>query len=178
MSTDLTSILPGPIRQNGYVVHDLDAAIAQWLALGIGPWITLGPMEQGMVFRGEPTTCTITLAFANSGDLQIELIHQTGDAPSAYREFLDRGREGFHHLAWWTDDVEAVAAAADAAGWPVIFEGDGSSVARFFYCEAPNVAATCLEVMELNDMTQGLADHVKEAADTWDGVTDPVRKLF
>ena len=32
--------------------------------------------------------------------------------------------------------------------------------------------------MELNDMTQGLADHVREAADTWDGVTDPVRKLF
>ena len=78
VTTDLTGVLPGPIRQNGYVVTDLDTAIAQWLALGIGPWITLGPMEQGMVFRGEPTTCTITLAFANSGDLQIELIHQTG----------------------------------------------------------------------------------------------------
>jgi len=26
MSTDLTTILPGPIRQNGYVVSDLDAA--------------------------------------------------------------------------------------------------------------------------------------------------------
>ena len=32
--------------------------------------------------------------------------------------------------------------------------------------------------MELNDMTQGLADHVKQAADTWDGESEPVRKLF
>ena len=90
-----------------------------------------------MVFRGEPTALTITLAFANSGDLQIELIHQTGDAPSAYKEFLDSGREGFHHLAWWAEDVAAVEAAVDAAGWPVIFKGDGTSVAAFFYCEAP-----------------------------------------
>ena len=32
--------------------------------------------------------------------------------------------------------------------------------------------------MELNDMTRGLMDHVRQAADDWDGTTDPVRKLF
>ncbi len=178
MPIDPTTVFPGAIRQNGYVVRDLDAAIEAWLGLGVGPWITLGPMEQGMVYRGEPTRPTITLAFANSGDLQIELIHQTGDAPTAYNEFLDSGGEGFHHLAWWAEDVAAVEAAAHAADWPVIFKGDGTSVAAFFYCEAPEVAATCLEVMELNEMTQGLADHVRQAADDWDGSTDPVRKLF
>jgi catechol 2,3-dioxygenase-like lactoylglutathione lyase family enzyme len=178
MTAEPTTVLPGTIRQNGNVVRDLDAAIETWLGLGVGPWITLGPMEQGMVFRGEPTTPTITLAFANSGDLQIELIHQSGDAPSAYKEFLDSGGEGFHHLAWWAEDIEAVEAAVHAAGWPVILEGDGTSVARFFYCDAPEVAATCLEVMELNDMTRGLADHVRQAAEGWDGTTDPVRKLF
>ena len=178
MTTERTSILPGPIRQNGYVVRDLNAAIAEWLALGVGPWITLGPMEQGMVFRGEPTTCTITLAFANSGDLQIELIHQTGDAPTAYKEFLDSGREGFHHLAWWAEDFDALEAAVAEAGWEVVFSGDGGGTTRFLYCDAPDVAATCLEVMELNDMTRGLMDHVRQAADGWDGVTDPVRNLF
>jgi hypothetical protein len=175
MSTDL---LPGPIRQNGYVVHDLDAAIAEWLALGIGPWITLGPLDQHMVFRGEPTEVTLTLAFANSGDLQVELIQQTGDAPTAYKEFLDSGREGFHHLAWWVDNIDGVEAAVREAGWDVVLQGDGGGAARFFYADAPAVAATCLEVMELNDMTRGLADHVKQAADTWDGTTDPIRKLF
>src|SRR5689334_1719181 len=74
--------LPGPIRQNGYVVRDLEAAMAEWLALGIGPWVTLGPLEQTMTFRGQTSQVTITLAFAQSGELQLELIQQTGDAPT------------------------------------------------------------------------------------------------
>ncbi|HYF46134.1 MAG TPA: VOC family protein [Acidimicrobiales bacterium] len=171
-------VLPGPVRQNDYVVRNLDAAIAEWLALGVGPWITLGPLEQAMWFRGETHQVTITLAFASSGDLQLELIHQTGDAPSAYREFLDAGREGFHHLAWWVDDIEAVQAEVEAAGHPVAFSGDGGGAARFFYVDAPSTVASFLEVMELNDMTRGLAEHVEAAAAGWDGSTDPVRKLF
>lgn len=179
MTPDPPSVLPGPIRQNGYVVRDLDAAIASWLALGVGPWVTLGPMEQrGMVFRGQATAPTLTLAFANSGELQIELIHQSDDVPSAYREFLDRGREGFHHLAWWAEDIDAAEAAARAAGWEIVLSGDSGGVARFLYFEAPVVAATMLEVMELNDMTRGLMDHVRQVAEDWDGQTDPVRKLF
>jgi hypothetical protein len=170
--------LPGPIRQNGYVVRDLDAAMAEWLALGIGPWVTLGPLEQTMTFRGQTSQVTITLAFAQSGELQLELIQQTGDAPTAYQEFLDAGREGFHHLAWWVDDIDAVRADMVAAGHPPVFEGDGGGAARFFYADAPTVAASFLEVMELNDMTRGLADHVRQAAEGWDGVADPVRPLF
>ena len=30
------SVLPGPIRQIGYVVTDLDRAIASWVELGVG----------------------------------------------------------------------------------------------------------------------------------------------
>lgn len=171
-------LLPGPVRQNGYVVRDLDAAIQTWLGLGVGPWVTLGPLEQPMVFRGRPTTPTITLAFANSGELQIELIRQDDDAPSAYREFLDAGGEGFHHLAWWADDIVPVEAAVRAAGCDVVFGSGEGGATRFFYAEAPAVAATMLEVMELNDLTRSLVDHVKRAADTWDGETDPVRRLF
>ena len=33
--------LPGPVRQIGYVVHDFDAALASWLAAGVGPWYVL-----------------------------------------------------------------------------------------------------------------------------------------
>ena len=29
----------GPLRQNGYVVIDMDAALAHWVdVLGVGPW--------------------------------------------------------------------------------------------------------------------------------------------
>lgn len=176
-STPTSPGFPGAVRQNGYVVRDLDAAVAEWVALGIGPFVTIGPMQQTMVFRGATTTPTLTIAFANSGDLQIELIHQDGDDPSPYREFLDDGHEGFHHLAWWTEDVDAARSALERAGRDVVLEGDGGGTARFLYVECPGNAATMLEVMELNDMTRFLVDHVRTASLDWDG-SDPVRSLF
>ena len=33
--------LPGPIRQIGYVVTDLDEAIENWVELGVGPWLVI-----------------------------------------------------------------------------------------------------------------------------------------
>ena len=102
----------------------------------------------------------------------------TGDAPTAYKEFLDRGGEGFHHLAWWAEDFDAVEAAVAEAGREVVLSGDGGGTTRFLYIDAPTPAATCLEVMELNDMTRGLMDHVRQAAEDWDGTTNPIRNLF
>jgi hypothetical protein len=171
-------LLPGVVRQNGYVVTDLDAAMAEWLALGVGPWVTIGPMEQTMQYRRRTTTPLLTIAFANSGDLQIELIHQGDDAPSAYREFLEAAPGGgFHHLAWWTEDFDAVRAALVEAGHEIVLEGDGGGTARFLYVEARGSAATMLEVLELNDMTRFLTDHVRTGSVDWDG-SDPVRPLF
>ena len=40
-SERLMTVLPGPIRQIGYVVTDLDQAIAGWLELGVGPWFVI-----------------------------------------------------------------------------------------------------------------------------------------
>jgi hypothetical protein len=171
------AVLPGRIRQNGYVVRDLDRAIAAWLDAGVGPWLVLPHLTQtGSVYRGRPTAPVASFAFANSGDLQIELIEQEDDSPSAYREFLDAGGEGFHHLAWWAEDFEAVARAAEEAAWPVVHEGDTGGMARFAYYDPGGVTSTVVEVMELTDATRWLADTVRRAADTWDG-SDPVRNL-
>ena len=60
--------------------------------------------QSGSVYRGRPTEPVASIAFANSGELQIELIEQEDDSPSIYREFLDAGHDGFHHLAWWVED--------------------------------------------------------------------------
>ena len=90
------SRLFGEIRQNGYVVRDLEAAIAQWLEVPrVGPFFVLEHVKaEGFEYRGEPSPLEVSFAFANSGPLQIELIQQHGDAPSMYRDFLAAGREG------------------------------------------------------------------------------------
>ena len=68
------TILPGQIRQIGYVVTDLDRAIAKWVDLGVGPWFVMRHLSQRVDYRGQPTEITISLALSNSGDLQVELI--------------------------------------------------------------------------------------------------------
>jgi hypothetical protein len=172
------AILPGSIRQNGYVVRDLGRAIDAWLEAGVGPWLLLPHLEQkGSVYRGRPTEPVVSIAFANSGDLQVELIEQEDDSPSIYREFLDAGREGFHHLAWWAENFEGVARAAAGAGWSVVHAGDTGGMAQFAYYDAGGATSTVVEVMELTDATRWLVATVQEAAAGWDG-SDPVRNLI
>ena len=118
----------------------------------------------------------VSIAFANSGDLQLELIEQEDDSPSIYREFLDAGREGFHHLAWWAEDFAAVARAAQDAGWPIVHAGNAGGMAQFAYYDPGGVTSTVIEIMELTDATRWLVATVRDAAADWDG-TDPVRNL-
>lgn len=174
---DTSAVLEGSIRQIGYIVRDLDAAMQSWCALGVGPWFTMRNLEmKNCRCRGELSEPTISIALANSGPMQLELIQQHDDTPSIYREFLDAGGEGFHQLAYWVTDFDAMMQKARAAGWPLVWSGDGGAV-RFAYFELDPRVSTVIEVMELNDVSQGMADLVASAAEQWDGVTDPVRPL-
>src|SRR5262245_21188020 len=90
VSRAMRRILPGTVRRNGYVVPDVDRAIAQWVEAGVGPWFVLREAEQSaLYFRGERSDPVLSIAWSNSGDLQLELIQPHGDRPSVYREFLD-----------------------------------------------------------------------------------------
>jgi catechol 2,3-dioxygenase-like lactoylglutathione lyase family enzyme len=177
MVTDTREVLEGPVRQIGYVVRDLDAAIRSWRTLGVGPWFTIRNFKQkDCRYRGELCEPTMSIAFANSGPMQIELIQSHDDTPNIYREFLETRGEGFHQLAWWAADFDTVMRRAAAAHWPVVWSGGSGSV-RFAYFEVDSRIATVFEVMELNDVSRGLAELVARAAEEWDGVTDPVRSL-
>jgi hypothetical protein len=131
--------------------------------------------QEDFRFRGHPSRPVLSIAFSNTGSLQIELIQQLNDAPSAYREFLDAGREGFHHLAWWAEDFGGAMERARAAGWSVVQDGGGS--VKFAYFDAGGVTSTNIELSELNDGTRAFNDFMAAAAASWDGVTDPIRPI-
>ncbi len=132
---------------------------------------------QRAIYRGEPCELTLSIAFANSGDLQIEVIHQEDDTPSIFTEFLASGREGFHQFAWWADDFDAALRSAEAAGWPVVWSGGEDEGTRFAYLEPAAGPATVIELMESTDATLAMAKLVRDAAEGWDG-HDPIRVLW
>jgi hypothetical protein len=170
------TILPGPVRQIGHVVTDLDRALAGWLELGVGPWFVMRGLTLTASYRGEPGQITHSLAMANSGDLQVELIQQEDQTPSVFTEFLAARGEGFHQIAYWAEDFDATMQAVSAAGWPVVWSGGEDVGTRFAYVEPPNCAASVVEIMELTEITAGMAEFVRDAATDWDG-SDPIRAL-
>jgi hypothetical protein len=162
------SVFPGRIRQFGFIIPDLDAAITRWVELGVAPWLVVRdiPME-GCLYRGEPSNPVISIGFSNSGDMQIELIQQLDETPSIYREFLTATGGGFNQIAYWVEDVDAVRAAAVAVGWSEVWRGDSGGQVQFCYLEHPLSPVPIVELSELNDATRSMGDAVRQAAAAW-----------
>jgi Glyoxalase/Bleomycin resistance protein/Dioxygenase superfamily len=171
------TVLPGPIRQIGYVVTDLDRAMACWLELGVGPWFVIRGLPMRANYRGEPCATTLSLALSNSGELQVELIQQLDDTPSIFTEFLTAHGSGYHQLAYWTTDFEDTMREVEKAGWPVVWSGGEGLGVRFAYVEPPEAPAAVIEISELTDATAANAMFMHDAAAGWGG-SDPIRNLL
>jgi len=174
------STIFGNPAQLGYVVRDVRAAMDAWIEHGVGPWFYFENVETDYFrHRGVDSPMQMSVAIANSGDLQIELIQQRNDAPSLYKEFLDSGREGFQHVAYWTTDYPALYDKAAAAGYVVGHEGSiGGEQGRFAYLEKDGTAGsgTVIEISDISGPKGMFFAHVRELAATWDG-SDPIRQL-
>lgn len=174
------SRLFGPIRQNGYVVRDIRAAMDHWVkVLGVGPWFYFDRVKVDWFrHRGADSNLEVSIALANSGELQLELIQQRNDAPSLYKEFLDAGHEGLQHVAFWTTDYQSVYDRALSLGYVVGHEGQiGGEQGRFAYFDTQQHPGTVLELSDISGPKGWFFEHVvKRAAMDWDG-SDPIRDV-
>lgn len=117
MKKEIRHPLSAPVNQLGCVVPDLESAIQGWVKLGVGPFLAMRDIGlDDYVYHGQPSRPKIDVAFAQTGDLQVELIHPVGDVPSSYHDFLAAGRSGIHHLGWFLDDYDAAVEAAGREG--------------------------------------------------------------
>lgn len=120
MSTDVAAALNlPPVNQVGFVVKDLDKALAVYEPL-FGSFTVMDAPDMEWEYRGRPEVSSLKIAFANSGDVEIELIEWiSGGTP--HKEFLEAGREGMHHLRFVVDNVEEKVKEAEAFGYQEIW---------------------------------------------------------
>lgn len=173
------SRLFGPVRQNGYVVHDIRAAMDHWVnVMGVGPWFYIERVETDYFrHRGQDSNAQMSIALANSGDLQLELIQQRNDAPSMYKEFLDAGHEGLQHVAFWTTAYQPLYDRALSLGYKVGHEGQiGGDQGRFAYFDSNAHPGSVIELSDISGNKGRFFDHIRRAAATWDGA-DPIRPV-
>lgn len=114
-------LAPGSVYHTGYVVTDLRAAICNWVEqLGAGPFFLFeGFSFTDPVYRGSSIGPRVTLAFAYSGDFCVELIQQTDDTPSIYRE----APRALHHVGILVPDLEAATEVYAKRGIECSFRG-------------------------------------------------------
>jgi len=167
----------GAVTQNGYVVRDIHAAMDHWInVMGVGPWFYVDRVKTDyFTYRGQPSAMEMSVALANSGDLQIELIQQRNDAPSMYKDFLDAGHEGLQHMAYWTKDYQTIYDRALSLGYKVGHEGQiGGEQGRFSYFETQAHPGTVIELSDISGNKGKLFEHIRKASINWDG-SDPIR---
>ncbi len=171
------SLIYGEIKQLGYVVHDIEAAMSHWVeVLGVGPWFYVERLPvKNFLYRGEPSDVHASIAISNSFGTQLELIQQRNDAPSMYRDFLANGPEGLQHVSTWPVDYDATVQRALAKGHRIGQQGE-SNRGPFAYFETDRGhRGTCMEIAAYTDVRKRQFDAIEAAARSWDGKTDPIR---
>lgn len=148
----------GPLRQIGYVVHDVDAAAQSWVdRFGIGPW----RVKHGIELEGR----TVSIASSYSGGIEVELIAQSAGPPSMYTRALERG-PGAQHVCFFPSNYDAALEHMLGSGMTVEFSGQIGDV-RF--CYASDGEGQVVEIADLGAESLALRAERSAAAAQWTG---------
>ena len=167
----------GDIVQLGYVVTDMDAAVAHWTkVLGVGPFLVSKHVPYAEVhYRGEPCDARISVALASHRGMQIEIIQQVAGGVSIYTDFLSHTGGGLHHVCALSNDLEADLARWKERGVGVQMGGSTTAGIQFAYLDTdPDNQGRVLELVEPSSGLLHFFKKIETAAESWDGVTSRI----
>ena len=158
------------IIQNAYFVNDIDAAIDRWHALwGIGPFLVRRHIVfERVTYRGVPASIDLSAAFAQAGPVQIELLAQHDESPSAFHDMFAPGTEGLHHVAMMPDNYAQAIAHYTRLGYPVAGEVHSAGGRGAAFIDTRPLLGHMTEIYVPSDGLTQLYRDVAAAAATWD----------
>lgn len=128
----LSAHLP-PMDQVGFVVRQIDEALPRFRPL-VGDFQVVTYELQDVDYRGRSANCTLKIATARSGAIEIELIEVLG-GETIHSEFLAKGGSGPHHIRFPVDDLEAGIARLAPHGLRAVFRKRFAPGLAFAYLE-------------------------------------------
>ena len=134
-----------PVSQVGIVVKDVAKSVKFYSSvLGIGPWTIRDYKVEGATLRGKTTNFEVRVGFAQSGQVQIELVQPlAGETPHA--EFLRQEGEGLHHLCFYVENLEDKLAQLSRQGIKPFFYYSGTE-ANFHYFDNIKMGGVMIEL--------------------------------
>ncbi len=112
------------VAQLGFVYKDINKQAKIFETLFNVPKFAIIPENTEIVkYRGKEVEIKNKIALSRHFGMQIELIqHISGD--SIYKEFLDQGREGFHHISLFIENIETYIEYFEKQGYEMIYYGE------------------------------------------------------
>jgi hypothetical protein len=167
------------IIQMAYVVEDIHAAMDHWVRkLKVGPWFLLPEFTgEAPLYRGKPSRAEVSLAMSFAGHMNVELIQPNNDAPSVYREVLEKRGPGFHHFGIATANFDADLERHRGAGHELAFYLRVPSGGRVAYLDTTKELPGFLELIELGGAFEPVFNKFYRPSIGWDG-KDPVRPFI
>jgi len=161
-----------------WVVPDLSAAMASWTRQsGVGRFFHFtGVRHENPMYRGKPWQYVgFEAAIAQAGEVQIELVSHTAAGASIFRDLVNDGSTGFHHMATYTEEFDADLEHYSRAGAGIAFSGLMMGH-RVYYLDTVATLGFMVELIEVNPVAAGIFAQIRAAAEDWDG-SEPVRTL-
>jgi len=135
------------VDQLGFVYKDIEkqAKIMESM-FGFSKFIFGDWLMNTMKFRGNNSEVNSRMAFSRIGSTQVELIQwKSGDC--SYKEFLDKGNEGLHHIACYVEDTDSYIKEFEKIGIRILQEGE-VLFTRFTYMDTQDTFGTIVELLE------------------------------
>jgi methylmalonyl-CoA/ethylmalonyl-CoA epimerase len=136
------------VDQFGYVYKDVEKQTKRMETFfGVPKFTILGPIEVDVIYRGKPTKITVKAAYGRLFDnTELELL-EIVDGESIYTEFIDEGREGFHHVSFDVNDLSSLIDYFKSEGINVIQSGKLVAL-RYAYMDTESLLGIILEFSE------------------------------
>jgi hypothetical protein len=171
------------VRQIAFVVPNaIEWAHRHMARFGSGPFFILAHLPHDIqTYRGKAIDLDTTGAVGQWGDVQVELVEQHCQTPSAYRELHPNGGPGVHHMAVFVDDIHEAIDEYKRLGYDnilysVVSALGGAKPSPYAMMDTRSDFGVLTEFYE-EAVVGNFYKLVREAAENFDG-TDPIRYLY
>jgi len=135
------------IDQLGFIYKDIEKQ-AKLLeqSFGFSQFIFGNTASNRIQYRGRESKIVSQMAFSRLGSTQIELIKWI-EGECAYKEFLDQGKEGFHHIAMYIENTDSYINEFKKKGIGVLQAGVVFNT-KFTYLDSEKEFGIIVELLE------------------------------
>ena len=135
------------VDQLGFVFKDIEKqAKIMESVLGLSKFIFTPEGPLPMEYRGKETRVIARIGVGRIGNTQIELI-QWREGDCDYKDFLDAGKEGLHHVGIYVDDADSYITEFEKQGIKILQQGQIMNL-RFVYLDTEEKFGFIIELLQ------------------------------